>query len=97
MTRIRVLLVDDHNLVRAGIRSLLNEMPGIEVVAEANNGREAIELAATHRPHIVLMDIMMPDMNGLDATARLTARVPEVREQNLCWFPKNLQWLMCQT
>ena len=79
MTRIRVLLADDHNLVRAGIRALLKEMPGIEVVAEANNGREAIELAATHQPHIVLMDIMMPEMNGLDATARLTAKVPDVR------------------
>ena len=79
MTLIRVLLVDDHALVRAGIRSLLKGMPGIEVVAEASNGREAIELAAVHQPQVVLMDIMMSEMNGLDATARLTAKQPHAR------------------
>ena len=79
MTLIRVLLVDDHALMRAGIRSLLKGMPGIEVVAEASNGREAIELAEVHQPHVVLMDIMMSEMNGLDATARLTAKQPHAR------------------
>jgi len=79
MQRIRVLLADDHSLVRAGIRALLNEMPEVTVVAEASNGREAIHLIGIHHPHIVLMDIMMPEMNGLDATARIAAAFPEVR------------------
>lgn len=79
MQPIRVLLVDDHSLVRAGIRALLNEMPEVSVVAEASNGREAIHLVDVHRPQVVLMDIMMPELNGLDATARITATFPDVR------------------
>jgi len=79
MQPIRVLLADDHGLVRAGIRALLNQMPEITIVAEASNGREAVHLVDVHRPHIVLMDIMMPEMNGLDATARIVAAFPEVR------------------
>jgi DNA-binding NarL/FixJ family response regulator len=76
---IRVILADDHDLVRAGIRSLLQNLVGIEIVAEAGNGREALRLSETHRPDVVLMDIMMPELNGLDATARLTAMLPNVR------------------
>jgi DNA-binding NarL/FixJ family response regulator len=67
---IRVLLVDDHSLVRAGIRSLLEKIPAVTVVAEAGNGREAINLLRKHQPHIALMDIAMPGLNGLEALTR---------------------------
>ena len=76
---IRVLLADDHALFRAGIRSLMQTLDGIEIVAEASNGREALDLCKTHRPDVVLMDIMMPQLNGLDATARLAAISPQTR------------------
>jgi len=76
---IRVLLADDHELFRAGIRSLMQAFDGIEIVAEASNGREAVSLCKAHRPDVVLMDIVMPQLNGLDATARLAAISPETR------------------
>ncbi|PYS28268.1 MAG: DNA-binding response regulator [Acidobacteria bacterium] len=76
---LRVLLADDHVLVRAGIHSLLNQLDGIDVVGEASNGREALELVEMHRPGIVLMDIDMPELNGLEATARIVSRFPSVR------------------
>jgi DNA-binding NarL/FixJ family response regulator len=79
MRPIRVLLADDHRLVRAGIRSLLLQLPGVEVVAEAADGREVLRLAAELRPDVVLMDIMMPELNGLDAAARLAASQPGTR------------------
>jgi DNA-binding NarL/FixJ family response regulator len=79
MNPIRILLADDHHLVRAGIRSLLESLPGIEVVAETGDGREAIELVRTHRPNLVLMDITMDGMNGLDATALLLKEFPQLR------------------
>ena len=79
MNPIRILLADDHHLVRAGIRALLNGLPGIEVVAETGDGREAIELVRTHRPNLVLMDITMDGMNGLDATALLLKEFPQLR------------------
>jgi DNA-binding NarL/FixJ family response regulator len=72
----RVLLADDHKLFRAGIRSLLATMEDVEVVAEASDGRESLRLANTHRPDVVLMDIVMPDLNGLDAVARLVREIP---------------------
>jgi len=80
MTRpIRVLLADDHELFRAGIRSLAQTFVGVEIVAEASNGREALRLCQTHYPDAALMDIMMPELNGLDATARLAAISPNTR------------------
>jgi DNA-binding NarL/FixJ family response regulator len=79
MKLIRVLLADDHELFRAGIRSLMQNLEGIQIVAEANNGREALSLSEAHRPNVVLMDIMMPELNGLDATARLASILPESR------------------
>ena len=79
MNPIRILLADDHHLVRAGIRALLNGLPGIEVVAETGDGREAIELVRTHQPNLVLMDITMDGMNGLDATALLLKEFPLLR------------------
>ena len=76
MSAIRVLLVDDHKLFRAGIRSLLQTVSGVEVVAEADDGREALRLIEKHRPDVVLMDIMMPSLNGLDAAARVVRTWP---------------------
>ena len=72
MSHIRILLVDDHALVRAGFRSLLQNFEGFEIVAEANDGQEAIQLIAKYHPDIVLMDIAMPGLNGLETTARIT-------------------------
>ncbi len=79
MKSIRVILADDHELVRAGIRCLLQNLAGIEIVAEAGNGREALRLSETHCPDVVLMDILMPELNGLDATARLKEMLPNTR------------------
>jgi DNA-binding NarL/FixJ family response regulator len=79
MPKIRVLLADDHKLFRAGIRSLLQTLDDIEVVAEARDGREALRLAAAHRPDVVFMDIMMPNLNGLDAAARIAHAYPHTR------------------
>jgi CheY-like chemotaxis protein len=72
--RIRVLLVDDHTMVREGLRSVLAQFANIEVVGEASNGEEAVEAATALKPTIVLMDINMPKMNGIDATAAIKAR-----------------------
>jgi len=75
----RVLLAEDHALVRSGIRALLEDLSGIDVVGEVANGREALEFVATHRPDVVLMDLTMPELNGLDATARIRREFSEVR------------------
>jgi DNA-binding NarL/FixJ family response regulator len=75
----RVLLVDDHVLVRAGIRSLLEKIPWVEVAGEASNGREALEMIAGQQPDVVLMDIAMKDMNGIETTHRLTKEFPDVK------------------
>jgi DNA-binding NarL/FixJ family response regulator len=68
---IRVILADDHTLVRAGIRALLERLPGVEVVAEADDGREALALVEQHRPDVVLLDVTMPGLNGIEAAARI--------------------------
>jgi DNA-binding NarL/FixJ family response regulator len=86
MRAIRIVLADDHTLVRAGLKSLISLMPGVEVIAEASDGREAVELAATHHPDIVLMDINMPELNGLDAAERITREQEGVRVIILSMF-----------
>jgi DNA-binding NarL/FixJ family response regulator len=76
---IRVLLADDHPIVRAGIRAELEQSPSVRVVAEAADGREALELVKSHKPDVVFMDISMAGLNGLEATARINADFPQVR------------------
>ncbi len=79
MGRVRLLLTEDHWLVRASLRSLIDDFPDAEVIAEASNGREALELVTQHRPDLVLMDISMPGLNGLEATRRIVKEFPQVR------------------
>jgi DNA-binding NarL/FixJ family response regulator len=76
---LRIVLADDHGIVRAGVRALLEKIPLGEVVGEAADGREALEMVAKHRPDIVLLDIAMPKLNGLDAVARIKKISPETR------------------
>jgi len=76
---VRILLVEDHNLVRAGIRALLESLPATEVVGDAGDGREALRLVESLKPDVVFMDIGMPGMNGLEATARIAKDFPAVR------------------
>ena len=78
MPPIRVVLADDHELFRAGIRALLGTISDIEVVAEVGDGREALLAVAKHSPDVVLMDLTMPRLNGLDATAQLLKKFPRV-------------------
>jgi DNA-binding NarL/FixJ family response regulator len=79
MSALRVALVDDHTLLRAGIRALLEKVPGIEVVGEASNGRDALELIKTELPGLVLMDIAMRELGGLEALALITEHFPTVK------------------
>ncbi|HEX9283133.1 MAG TPA: response regulator transcription factor [Gemmatimonadales bacterium] len=76
---LRVVLAEDHTLVRKGIRAVLRQLAGVEVVAEAANGREAIELVRRHGPDVVVMDIAMSGLNGLEATARIAREFPQTR------------------
>jgi two-component system response regulator NreC len=79
MARIRVLLVDDHAILRAGLRSLLNTYDDIEVVGEASNGMEAIQMVRELQPDVIVMDVMMPEMNGLIATRYILEENPDAR------------------
>jgi DNA-binding NarL/FixJ family response regulator len=74
---IRILLADDHKLVREGLRALLEKQPGMIVVAEAADGQEALQLACDTKPDVVVMDIAMPVMNGIDAIRLIAAKLPE--------------------
>jgi len=77
MDTIKLMLVDDHDVVRTGLRSFLNTKPGFEVVAEASNGRETLEKLKEVQPDIVLMDITMPDMDGMETTRKLKKLYPD--------------------
>jgi DNA-binding NarL/FixJ family response regulator len=79
MSQIRVLLADDHALVLAGIRALVEEIEGTRIVAEANNGRDAVALVRQHKPDLVIMDISMRELNGIEATAQIKAEMPSSR------------------
>jgi DNA-binding NarL/FixJ family response regulator len=76
---ISILLADDHTLVRAGIRALIEQLPTVKVVGEAKDGREALRLVKERKPDLILMDVAMPGLNGLEATARVSKEFPDVR------------------
>jgi two-component system, NarL family, response regulator NreC len=79
VARLRILLADDHTIVRQGLRKVLEERPEWEVVAEAAEGREAVRLAEQHRPDIAILDVAMPLLNGIEATRQIKRRVPDTR------------------
>jgi DNA-binding NarL/FixJ family response regulator len=79
MPEIRIVIVDDHAILRDGIRSLLERQVDIQVVAEASNGREALERVHEYQPDVVLMDITMPEMNGLEATQSIKSEFPGIK------------------
>jgi two-component system response regulator NreC len=79
MKKLRILLADDHAVVRQGFRLILSKEPDMEIVGEAGNGREAIELAERLQPDVVVMDVAMPELNGIEATRRLGASAPRAR------------------
>ena len=76
---IKILLADDHAIMRQGLRSLIEKQPDMEVVGEAEDGRKAIELVRELVPDIVIMDITMPDLNGVEATRKITGELPKVK------------------
>jgi DNA-binding NarL/FixJ family response regulator len=76
MTPIRILLADDHTVVRKGLRLLLESNPGFKVVADASDGREAVVLAAQHTPDVIVMDIAMPGLNGIEAARQISQKHP---------------------
>jgi DNA-binding NarL/FixJ family response regulator len=79
MKRIRILLADDHAVVRQGFKMILDAQPDMEIVGEAANGREAVDLAEQLHPDVVVMDVAMPELNGIEATRRLASSVPHAR------------------
>jgi DNA-binding NarL/FixJ family response regulator len=79
MTNITVLLVDDHTIVRQGLKALLNSEQNITILGEAQTGREAVELAAQHRPMVVIMDLAMPRLNGAEATRQILKATPSTK------------------
>lgn len=78
MNKLRIMLADDHEMVREGLRLLVNSQPDMEVVGEADNGRAAVTLALSLRPDVIVMDVSMPELNGLKATAKLKEQAPEL-------------------
>src|SRR5438445_13877030 len=90
---IRILAVDDHPLFRSGIAALLATQPDMSLVAEASNGREAIEKFRAHRPDVTLMDLQMPEMNGLDATMAILREFPEARIIVLTTYTRDVEVL----
>ncbi|MGE5568309.1 MAG: response regulator [Rhodospirillales bacterium] len=76
MSKIRILLADDHGLVRKGLRFVLESEPGMEVVGEASDGREAVRMVEELNPSVVIMDIAMPNLNGIEATSQIAKRSP---------------------
>ena len=76
---VRIVIADDHKLMREGLSSLLNQQPDIQVVGQATNGREAVQLTERETPDVVVMDVSMPDLNGIDATRQIISRLPRTK------------------
>ncbi len=87
--KLRILLVDDQSLFREALRTLLGLQPDLDIVAEAENGERAVALAKVHRPDVILMDLRMPVLGGVEATRRLTAAVPASRVVVLTTFDED--------
>jgi two-component system, NarL family, response regulator NreC len=78
MKKVRILLADDHTVMRAGLRALLERQPNLEVVGEAEDGRQTVQLASAQVPDVVVMDIAMPNLNGVEATRRMVSKQPTI-------------------
>src|SRR5580693_4303329 len=79
MQPVRILIADDHAIIRGGLRALLAHEPGFEIVAEAADGRQAVELAERERPNVAVLDISMPILNGLEAARQIAAKLQEIQ------------------
>ncbi len=90
MKKTRILLADDHAVVRQGFKMILSAQTDMEIVGEAGNGREAVELAESLKPDIVVMDVAMPELNGIEATRRLSASTPHTRVVALSMHKDNV-------
>ena len=88
---IRIALVDDHPLLRQGIAALISDQPDLQLVGQASNGLEAIELFRLHRPDVMLMDLQMPGMNGIDAMSAIRAEFPDARFVVLTTYTGDVQ------
>ena len=99
MSAVRLLIVDDQSITRTGVRSLLAVQEGIEIVGEARDGGEAIEMAASLQPDVILMDLRMPGINGIEATRRIHRASPHIGILILTVFPGHSRrgpWLFAQ-
>ena len=76
---VKIILADDHRIMREGLRALLDKQPGMEVIAEAENGRTTVDLAQELKPDVVVIDISMPDLNGIDATRQIISAAPHIK------------------
>jgi two-component system response regulator NreC len=90
MNKIKILLADDHKITRQGLRSLLEKEPDMAVMAEAEEGRTAVRLAIELKPDVVIMDVSMPDLNGMEATRQIVSRLPDIRIIALSMHSDNL-------
>lgn len=95
MRKVRVLICDDHTMFREGVKSMLVQHPGIEVVGEAKNGREAVAVSAKLQPDVVLMDIGMPDLSGLMAVRRIKQAQPQMRIIMLTMYDEEEMMASC--
>src|SRR5215470_8548205 len=89
MRQIRIVIADDHEVVRMGIKALLHQHPELRVVGEAGTGDEAVEQAMTHQPDVVVMDIRMPGMSGVDACRKIVQQLPNTRVVMLTSFAED--------
>ena len=79
MEKVRIILADDHQIILDGLKMLIDDMDGIEIVGEAANGREAVRLVKEHEPDIIIIDVAMPELNGIEATRQISSECPKVK------------------